>query len=515
MAIAAVSALLAPVFTGAAGAHAQRGLSVAGPAHPTVSGTIPFAARGVDAGVRQIVFTIDGHRRWITVRRPFRFRSTGLLNTQALRNGSHTLAVEAVYRNRHVRLARERILVRNAPRRSARASARASAHVARHQPPVPNGLLSAQGAPAAAAPGTAVVRFNRETYAYSSPLSLTQEASRYQVMVLQATDGWVVPLLHAANPGLKILVYQHPWNSKATDPGALSVCTSYASDLASHPDWFLRDAAGNLIQNRNYPGDYLMDLGNAAYRQACLANSVRLAKQYGFDGVYLDEVNATTQWDLPAGTTLPAYPTVGAWQAAMGSLLAYAANTLHSQGLLAFGNVGGTWTTPGLWDFWSAILDGSEQEAWTGSTPGLAAGVWLWPSEIADVAWSEAHGKYTILHSYSTSEAGNAYGLASMMLVAGGHTSYSTANLNYTSSESSYPEQTTAQQLGAPQGGYTRLANGVYERVFARGIVLVNPTNSTVASFSLGGGAYTGSGLINARSLAMGPTSGYLLLRVG
>ncbi len=68
------------------------------------------------------------------------------------------------------------------------------------------------------------------------------------------------------------------------------------------------------------------------------------------------------------------------------------------------------------------------------------------------------------------------YGLATMMLAADGHASYATSNTDYTSQENWFPEYDTAQQLGAPAGPYTVLANGVYERAFAHGIVLVNPT---------------------------------------
>ena len=81
-----------------------------------------------------------------------------------------------------------------------------------------------------------------------------------------------------------------------------------------------------------------------------------------------------------------------------------------------------------------------------------------------------------ILHSYNTTQAGNAFGLASMLLVANGMSSYSTSNANYTSSENWFPEYTTAQQLGTPTAAYTQLANGVYERQFQNGIVLVNPS---------------------------------------
>ncbi len=53
-----------------------------------------------------------------------------------------------------------------------------------------------------------MTEFNRETYHYSSNWPVSEEASRYQVMVLDAHDYPEVPVLKAVNPNLKILLYQ-------------------------------------------------------------------------------------------------------------------------------------------------------------------------------------------------------------------------------------------------------------------------------------------------------------------
>jgi hypothetical protein len=129
------------------------------------------------------------------------------------------------------------------------------------------------------------------------------------------------------------------------------------------------------------------------------------------------------------------------------------------------------------------------------------------------MSWALANGKYEFVHSYNTTEAGNTYGLAAMMLLANGHVSYSTSN-GATSDEYWFPEYDTAQQLGAPAGAYTVLANGVYERAFDKGIVLVNPTANTIPAFRLGGGRYSGSGKVDIRATQMPPTSGLILLEV-
>jgi hypothetical protein len=185
---------------------------------------------------------------------------------------------------------------------------------------------------------------------------------------------------------------------------------------------------------------------------------------------------------------------------------------LRAQGLLTFGNVSGTSST-GQWEQWVGHLDGVEEESWTDGGAGLAQQIPWWSQKLTELSWALANGKYEIVHSYNGGESANVYGLATMMLAADGHASYATSNTDYTWQENWFPEYDTAQQLGAPAGPYTVLANGVYERAFAHGIVLVNPTGSSIPSFSLGGGTYSGTALSNVSSAAMGPTSGLILLR--
>jgi hypothetical protein len=101
-----------------------------------------------------------------------------------------------------------------------------------------------------------------------------------------------------------------------------------------------------------------------------------------------------------------------------------------------------------------------------------------------------------------------------MLLVADGHTSYSTSNANYGGYAAWYPDYSNAESLGASAGPYVQLRNGVYERVFSNGIVLVNPNPNAVASFSLGGHTYSGSGLTNVASVTMPAYSADILRKV-
>jgi hypothetical protein len=377
----------------------------------------------------------------------------------------------------------------------------------RHKKPWP-GTTSAKGPPPT---GPSPAAFNRESYGYVSTLSPRAEANRYGVMVLESTDASWVPILHAANPHLKLLVYQDIERASAGDPQR---CTDVTGDLRNHPDWFLKSSAGQPVYTAavppNAPASYHMDIGQRGYQQACVADGIALAKRDGFDGIFMDGLDGRMgyQFGHLSVPTVPKYPTDAAWQASMYSFLQYAGPTIRSAGLLAFGNIGGAQLA--LWSRWNGPLDGAEEEAWSDGGSGLAAWLWWWHQQLANAAWSAAHGKYELLHSHNTTEAGNRYGLASMLLVAGGRATYSTSNANYSRDESWYPEYGTAVALGAPYGPYHRRTGGVYERDFAHGIVLVNASLATIPRFSLGA-SYSGVGLSHVKSVSMAPTSALIM----
>jgi hypothetical protein len=331
-------------------------------------------------------------------------------------------------------------------------------------------------------------------------------------MVMNTYDSATVTALKAANPGLKIFMYVDMMSSDPTDPTGIADWVGYTNANQNHPDWFLQDAGGNRLIFENYPSSRVMDVGNQAYQDAGIAHVVAMAKASGFDGVFLDDANASLRWVVAGGSAASvSYPTDATWQAAVYSFFTRVAPQLHAAGLGVVANIGGSTVTPGLWQKWNAPLDGAMEEAWTDGGEGLGQQVPDWSTKLENIAWSESNGKYAILNSYNTTEAGNTYGLASMMLVAGCWSSYDTANSRY-QSETWYPEYDTAAQLGAPLGGFTVLPDGVYRRDFANGVVLVNPSTSPAGVVGLGG-TFSGSGVTDVSSVSLGATSGVILLR--
>src|SRR5205807_677043 len=116
---------------------------------------------------------------------------------------------------------------------------------------------------AATASAATYANFERTTYAYSTTFTTSQEANSYQVMLMQSNDASQVPLLKAANPNLKIFVYQAISAAENTT-WAFNSCVPGPWVLANHPNWILKDQNGKPILYQNH---YLLDSGNTAFQQ--------------------------------------------------------------------------------------------------------------------------------------------------------------------------------------------------------------------------------------------------------
>lgn len=94
-----------------------------------------------------------------------------------------------------------------------------------------------------------------------------------------------IPQLKAWNPRVTILEYNlGPYLQKGS--------ANYSTVLASDPSWFAHDSHGNLINLPMFPGNYLMDPGNAGYRAWHASQLAASVAQYGFDGAMDDSMGA-------------------------------------------------------------------------------------------------------------------------------------------------------------------------------------------------------------------------------
>ena len=348
-------------------------------------------------------------------------------------------------------------------------------------------------------------------YRSTGPVA-AREGTRYRVMILTHDGGAMIHRLKARNRNLKVLMYVDMMGSDTRDPTGESDWAGYAEAKAHHADWFLRDARGSPLVFKDYPTGFVMDVGDSAYQNAGIARVTRNASTRGFDGVFLDDANASLRWVVVGGSAACVkYPTTARWQAAVYAFLSNVAPRLHAAGLLVVANIGGSTIKPGLWQKWNGPIDGAMEESFTDGGTGpdsLANGRWL--PKFRHALWSEATGKISLDHAVTANRVGARYALATMLLAARGQNLFS-ASIGY-SREVWWPEYATANSLGRPLGAYRVLRSGVYRRDFTNGVVLVNPGPQATTRVRLRG-TYSGSGLAKVTAVSLAPTSGVVLTK--
>lgn len=368
------------------------------------------------------------------------------------------------------------------------------------------------GAASAVSPSSAfstpLAQFNR--VAFSNAVSPSD--SHLQVAVVQESyyGPTYVQSLRAADPGIKVVIYQALWWMRPGDKLGYSDCLAGTGSYPS--SWYLHNSSGG--QEVWSPGTtsakYAMDFANSSYLSTCVANMITKAKAMGADGVFLDGSPTSVHWaQLPSSCSIspPASPTCATdanLQNAMTSALAYLDAQMHANGMIAISNISGGNVNfcchggSAVWQRYVSQVDGAMQESWTYGTNHLPLPASEVTAGLSNTTWSEANGKYTLLNDdILNCEACDDYGLATMLLVASGRSSYDTANGSYNGTYGTWwPSFSLAQGLGAPLGPYTTLPDKLMVRQFANGWVAVNDTTLPIADPTYGTVAAT-SAIIN------------------
>jgi hypothetical protein len=369
-------------------------------------------------------------------------------------------------------------------------------------------------------PEANVVRFQRTATAhYGAVLDPAREGPRNALWLAQGMHADAIEPFRAANPDILAGLYKE---SIYTDAGSREPATgpdntggvSYSEADTAHPDWFLEDAAGARITHTGYSGYTLMDIGNPGYQAAWANNVVAEAKRDGWDLIFADDLGLAL---YSTSATPVKYPDATAWQAAVRSFLQGVYPKLHAAGIRLVANMVSGVTWPEVRREMLQWVDGTMEEGWMRPSverwASLATAAW--PKQLTEAQDSEAAQKLFLAEvpAASTDVRAIRYGLASLLLAAGGSSSFGVSGSPSHTTEQWFPEFDTARSLGSPATGIVTLPNLVRQRDFTAGTVLVNPTAST-QSVSLDG-PYSGSGLSHVSAVTMAPTTGLVLLRDG
>jgi hypothetical protein len=244
---------------------------------------------------------------------------------------------------------------------------------------------------------------------------------------------------------------------------------------AKHPSWFLLDTNGKRISEDGY---YIMDPGNAGWRAFWLSRARAAQEQFGWKGIFLDNVEASLAKRAKHGTLPAKYPTDAKYQAAIRGFLKYVytgyfkpknrpmvANVVAIRSFTA-------------WFSYLQFLDGAMNEGWGVDWHTGYYDETDWLSNLAMAEKTQDLGKYGIFVSQGQQSDNNRqdFAFASYLLIANGNAAFRYANYNAYDEAWMYPNYSL--DLGAPLGPRFKAGN-VWQRNFANGTVTVDPAKHT------------------------------------
>jgi hypothetical protein len=237
---------------------------------------------------------------------------------------------------------------------------------------------------------------------------------------------------------------------------------------AEHPDWFLLDADGTrIVDDDNY---YNMDFGNPGFRTFWLERARALQATHGWQGFFLDNVEASLSKLNNNGHHPQQYPDDASLQLAVDAFLAEIRSArlgpLYAN-IIAMKN-------PAVWARYLSHLDGALLEnfavGWRGQTLSLDE----WQTQMNMIAESQRFGKKVIAVAQGDRDdlKRQQFAYASYLLVNDGQVFFRYAH------HSAYREiwwyENYEIDLGRPLGE-AHAENGIWTREFEHGRIRLDP----------------------------------------
>lgn len=324
------------------------------------------------------------------------------------------------------------------------------------------------------------------------------EASRRKYVVLNSWQNNIAKALKSYNPNIKCFVYKCASSTRSYDSNSnwqmLPAGVSYQYANANKPSWFLTNKTSGQRIQWSYPGHWQMDVGNAEY-QNMWANNVIGMKDYGFDGIWIDNC----LWRRSDYNAYPGkYATDIDFRNAYVSFFNTVTAKIKSAGMLSIGNLNGARRVTGGWDsYLNAGLDGGFDEFWlsvdnTGNNllPEYSEG---WSRLVNQISFAESKNKIALVQPHFPAGHTRAfnYTYASYLMGAGKNSAFTEANGTDTYNGATPWHEEYDWYLGEPLGArYRPTSNAnVWKRDFTNGTTVVNANtkDSVGISVALGG----------------------------
>jgi hypothetical protein len=244
----------------------------------------------------------------------------------------------------------------------------------------------------------------------------------------------------------------------------------------NHPEWFLRDADGNLIYAERW-GVVMMDPGQLGWRDFWISR-VREGEKDGWDGVFIDNLNTRFTAHASNDDIVLENYTLETYRDAVTGFLQYVYQSYFQPNNKKFmANLSVHWGDTSVFDRYSQYLDGAMDEFWAYPRSGWYS-VKSWEDRLKRMGAAVQRGETAILVSQGKKkdQARVQFGLASYLLIAEDNASFRyTRDNRY---EMLWNYDNYSLKLGEPLGTYQRSGN-TWTRNFANGKVTVNPENQT------------------------------------
>ncbi len=282
--------------------------------------------------------------------------------------------------------------------------------------------------------------------------------------------------------GVTSPILQYILFTEIMDPGEC-VTNPYGNQVAyktgdfceinkQHPDWFLLDQKGNRIKSGS--GNNYMDPGNPGYREFWLERAREMHEQFGWNDVFIDNLEASRRKFTDQGIIPANYPTDASYQIAVEGFLAFLRkNYFQPSGRPMSGNIVSV-NDDNIWLNYLQYLDAAMIESFATSWSEGYRSPLDWERQMSLIESALEKGKTMILvaQGEQTDTDLQQFAFSSYLLIANGN-----AIFRYSNSDS-YREvwiyDDYKLDLGIPLGP-RKLQGLIWRRDFTHGYVSVNP----------------------------------------
>ncbi|MBC8503791.1 MAG: hypothetical protein H8D34_02975 [Chloroflexi bacterium] len=268
---------------------------------------------------------------------------------------------------------------------------------------------------------------------------------------------------------------KNPWrNQVAYNVG------DFCTISEDHPDWFLLNVDGSRMFSKN-SGDQdfvRMDPGNSGWRNFWLERAAEGQEDLGWEGVFMDNVEASFSKFERIGVYPAAYPTEADFLAEVEEALAYYyINYFQPKGRPLFANIISL-RDPEVWFRYMQYLDGAMIEGWAVDWSDGYLSPEKWNEHMYIAEKTQALGKQVILVSQGDQNnvERQQFAFASYLLINHGLASFRYADASAYNEAWYYNNYYI--DIGEPLG--VRYQDGnEWRRDFSNGTVIVNPKKHT------------------------------------